>query len=436
MNGRGGRGDHGERGERRRHHRWAVLVVGAVLLLSGCTPADDAIDVPAQVETPLPAELTARLDAALAEAIALSGSTGALAGVWVPWAGTWVVAPGTTATTVSLPLDTGMSFRIGNNTAPMTCTVLLRLVEEGTVALDDLVSTHLTRLVGIDGITLGQLCGHTSGLADFTRALAPQFVGNPTRVWPTGELLANGMGLPRVATTGEAGTSDTGLVLLGLALQEATHQDWTSLYQRYILRPLGLTGTSLPGPQQLEIAGGHPNGYATVLDQAGNAVCGTVVDVTALSPSMAGVAGGAVSNLADLKTWTQSLARGSLLTEKQSEAQWAAFPARAGAPDWRREGLGGLQLGPLRGQTGSIPGFISAAFADPSSGLTVVVAFNNSTSGRGFAEAAARPLLAIASTAPAAAGEQAPVTALPWSEDEATQAVQAAMVCPPAAPAG
>lgn len=69
----------------------AAFAVTTAMLLSGCTGTAGAGGGSGpQVQAPFPAEITDRLNAALAEAITQSGSTGALAGVWAPWAGQWV----------------------------------------------------------------------------------------------------------------------------------------------------------------------------------------------------------------------------------------------------------------------------------------------------------------------------------------------------------
>ncbi|HSP51700.1 MAG TPA: serine hydrolase domain-containing protein [Cryobacterium sp.] len=410
-----------------------ALVLAAALVLTACTAATDASpQARRQVAAPFSPGVSAQLDAVLAEAKTLSGSTGAIAGVWAPWAGTWVASPGSTSTTSPGLLSPEMRFRIGTNTTALTCTVLLRLVEDKQVRLDDAVSDYLPRVVGLDGITLGQLCRNTSGLADHSSLLAPQIVANPTRKWSTREVVASGTGAPRVALPGGTWSpSDTGVVLLGLALQQATGRDWPWLYRHYLFEPLGMTNTSLPSPGELAVPGPSPRGYTTALDPAGLARCGSVVDVTQLSPSVGGVAAGAVSNLEDLKIWAQALAAGTLLAEESTDAQWAPVLPLAGAPSWRQHGLGAERFGPLIGQSGEIPGFISAAMADPASGLTVVVAFNNSTSGRGFAEAVARRLAAVAGAAPAAAtGEvPAPRLDLPWTEEQVAAEIRAAVVC-------
>ena len=416
---------------RLRHHRGPALVLSAALVLTACTAATDASPAARrQAAAPFSAAVTARLDAVLAEAKTLSGSTGAIAGVWAPWAGTWVVSRGSVSMTSPGALTPEMRFRIGTNTTALTCTVLLRIVEEGQVGLNDPVSTYLPTVVGLDGITLGQLCRNTSGLGDHSPLLAPQIVANPTRQWSTREVVASGTGAPRVALPGGTWSpSDTGVVLLGLVLQRATGRDWPWLYRHYVFEPLGMEDTNLPMLGEAEIPKPSPRGYAAALDPAGNARCASMLDVTVLSPSVGGVAAGAISTLSDMKIWSQALASGSLLSEESTDAQWAPVLAGSGAPSWRQHGFGAEQFGPLLGQSGEIPGFISAAMSDPASGLTVVVAFNNSTSGRGFAEAVARRLAAVAGAASASGEMPAPRLDLPWTEDQVAAEIQAAAVC-------
>ncbi|WP_345065907.1 serine hydrolase domain-containing protein [Leifsonia kafniensis] len=417
-----------------------AVVISATLLLSGCTLAADAkTSERAEATTPFSSEITGQLEAALTGAMTQAGASGAIVGVWAPWAGAWTAAPGTTTLTGHEKLSTDMRFRIGTNTTAMTCTVLLKLVEEKRVALSDPVSKYLERVPGIDDITLGQLCQNTSGLADYTGQLGAQFVNNPTRDWPPLEVASAGMAAARTAKPGGGFTpSNTGIVLLGMALEVATHQDWDTLFQKYIFEPLNLTSTSFPGPNELSIPGSHPHGYAASLGQGGQLVCESVLDETQLSNSMAGVAGGVVSTVSDLKVWAQALAEGQLLSKKTTDAQWATIPAGANTVSWNTYGLGASQLGPLRGSDGSIPGFLSATYADPVSGLTIVVMLNNSTAGASFAKNLALQLASIAAAAPAVGSATAPTITLPWSEADTVQALASTPACPPveAAPAG
>ena len=375
------------------------------------------------------AEIAGQLDAAVAEAMTLSGSSGALVGVWSA-AGEWTAASGTTEIGGSVPMSAGMHFRIGTNTTAMTCTVLLRLVDKGTVALDDEVSTYLPRIVGVAGVTLGQLCQGTSGLGSYGPVLAAEFVHNPVRSWPAMELVSQGLAAPRSGVPGSHWSqSNTGIVLLGMALERATGTKWPALYDQYIFHPLGLHDTSYPHAGDLDLPAPHAHGYAATVGVDGP-VCTSITDSTLLSSSMSGVAGGVVSTLADMKIWSSALAAGSLLSETATDAQWATVPEDVAAPSWKRYGLGAEQIGPLRGGSGSIPGFISATLADPDEALTVVVALNNSSAGDQFALALARRLAAIMAQAPAEDAGEPSWAPLPWSDDQARSDLGAAGACP------
>ena len=331
-------------------------------------------------------------------------------------------------------MSTNMRFRIGTNTTSMTCTVLLRLVDAGRVRLDDTLSTYLTRSAGVEDVTFRQLCRNTSGLVDYYSDLAPQFVNNPTREWPPSELVSSGLAATRTAGPSRTwARSNTGIMLLGMALQSATSQDWASLYRQYIFEPLGMSDSSFPAPGQLEIPGPHPQGYVTEVGPAGRPACETVRDVTRLSNSMSGVAGGVVSTVNDMKTWARALAEGRLVSDELMDAQWATVVQGESSPSWQRYGLGAQQLGPLRGNAGAIPGFISATLADPSSGLTVVVVLNNSSAGAGFARTLAERLASIAAKAPPAGSVPAPRIDLPWSEEQTIVSMLAGAVCQPPA---
>lgn len=416
----------GKRAHRTRVVR-VVALLGVCCALTACT-ADATVY--GQRNEPLPAQITSQLEAAMSSAMTQADASGAIVGVWVPWGGTWLQSPGTTTRGGDAPLTTDMRFRIGTTTTAMTCTVLLRLVDDGRVSLSDEVATYLPALVGLEGLTLAHLCQNTSGLSDFTPMLTPQFVNTPAREWPARELVANALGKPRTAAPGtEWASSDSGIVLLGMALEAATQRSWDWLYRHYIFDPLGMSDTSFPDSNDLTIPGAHPHGYVSL------GGCADVRDTTEMTNSVAGVAGGVVSTLDDLKTWAQALASERLLTPESADAQWTTVPAGAAAPAWQGYGLGVWQLGTLRGSAGAIPGFLSAALADPATGLTVVVMLNNSTAGAGLARSLAQELAAIASKTPTADGQPAPTVGLPWSVEQAGAGVGAAP-CPAAPPAG
>lgn len=412
----------------------AFALIAGALVTSSCTgPAPVTAQGPTQASGSLPSAVEKQLSAAVTDAMKLADASGAIAGVWAPWSGSWTAAEGMTARKDGEPMTTQMTFRIGQNTRSMTCTVLLALVDDGTVKLDDPVTKYLPFMADIEGITLEQLCRNTSGLGDYTTALAAQFVNNPTRAWPQMELLTDGLAEARPGAPGEKfSSSDAGYFLLGLALQKASGETWTQLYQKYIFERLGMTASSFPESNPFSFPGTHPQGYATALAAGGSPQCGTVLTETNLSSSMAWTAGGVISSLADMKVYAQALADGGLISPESKKAQWTTVALGGDAPTWEGYGLGVETSGPLRGHSGQIPGFITATLSDPKSGLTVVVMLNNSSSGAAFAQTLARQLASIASKAPARKGT-APVIALPWSSEQAGAALKTLAVCQPPA---
>jgi D-alanyl-D-alanine carboxypeptidase len=388
------------------------------------------------VDGTLAEDVTAQLDAVLVVAVALSGSSGGVAAVRAPWAGEWSGASGAVDFGENAaPAQTETEFHMTTLTTEITCTVLLRLVEEGTVALDDEVSDYVDWIPGLDGITLEQLCRHTSGLADYYPSLRSHFVSNPERPWPANELVSNGLALSRVGPPGElVRESRTGILLLVLALERRTGRSWSDLADRYVFTPLGLEVTRLPPPEETE----HPDAfgaYSAGIAQNGAIDCAVLVDDSKQSSAMGGAAAGGVSNLDEAVMLSEAFATGALLAEGTARTQWATIPFGGSAPAWQTMGIGGQQYGPLRGSAGESAGALTAAFTDPDSGLTVVVALNNSTSGADFVREVAFALASIASKAAPVPERELPLVELPWSLEQATAKMQELAKCPTAPPA-
>ncbi|MGO4595781.1 serine hydrolase domain-containing protein [Leifsonia sp. 2TAF2] len=417
----------------RRDTRFGRIALAATagivaLILAGCTSVSGSANPPEQQSGGFSKDVEKRLSTAVTDAMKLADASAGFAGVWAPWSGSWSDAQGTTTRGGSKPVTDDMTFRIGQNTVPMTCTVLLELVDEGRIGLDDPLTKWLPGLVGVEGITMRELCQSTSGLGDYVAQLNPKFVMNPRRQWPPLELASDGIAMQKFGTPGEKyGRSATNAVLVGMALENATSRSWQELYKQYVFDKLGMSASTLPGSSQFSVPGAHPAGYAAGLDGAGAVVCEPMRDVSRLSPSQGWTAGGVVSNVHDLRAFGQALASGSLLSEKSRKAQ---VDAVVNGQSWQRYGLGVQLLGPLRGSTGSIPGYVSAVYSDPGSGLTVVVALNNSTPGAGFAQLLAQRLVSIVSKTPAKQKGAKVVASLPWSEQQTVDAMAKSAPCP------
>jgi D-alanyl-D-alanine carboxypeptidase len=96
------------------------------------------------------------------------------------------------------PVEVSSPFRVASITKTLVAVVILQLVEEGRISLGDEVLARLTDefLVGelptlLEGVTVGDLLAHTSGLPDSARSreLADALKGDPERRWKTEEVL-------------------------------------------------------------------------------------------------------------------------------------------------------------------------------------------------------------------------------------------------------
>ena len=413
----------------------AIAALSAVALgLSACTGgAGSSTD--AAVNT-VDAALADGIQAAVQSAMDLSGSTSAIVGVWQGEDAAYVqgFGEGTTASS---------RFRAAQTSQPVMCALLLDLVEQGRLSLDGEISEELPRQVGIDGITYRQLCAGTSGLADFKSGISEIFVNNPTRQWPDRELTAQSLAHSPLSWPGlDVHLSDSGALMLGRALQIGQSERLPELLRSHVFEQAGMTSSYYPENTYTDTT--LPSGSlpGTVYPSwEGAPVCDVgPKSAREVSPSMLGGAGATVTTVTDLKNFYQQYLGGAFGTgsaelitttvtneNPQRDGNGEPLPPAEGAvpdPNARFWGFGLEQVGPLYGMSGSITGTISAAYHDPQTGFTVVVALNNSTAGADFARILALQLSALG-------GED-----VWWTAEDQAAALAARAVCPqPAEPA-
>jgi D-alanyl-D-alanine carboxypeptidase len=407
-------------------------IVAASLVISGCA-ADESveIDVPAQVDAAFAEETQAELEAAVTHAIAATGSTGAVVGVWAPWSGSLVSGFGVESVTYATPVTDDMEFRIAQVTRAMTCDVLYAVADEGTVRLDDSVTEWVQGVPDLSDVTLAQLCDSTSGIGSYSAQLSGLFLTNPSRVWNARELASYGLGQPRTGEPGAAyRSSDAGYLLLATALENATGRSAAELFDDHVFDPLDLTTTQLPdGVPAPAGTGSVLTGLYSQRNAEGAWNCAEPLDVTEMSASSGFTDSGVVSDIRDLGRYVQALATDALLPEGVDRFD-EPYAMDSGAPSWYSTRGGAVLAGSLVGQFGSVPGYLTAAFSDPDSGLTVAVVLNNSAGGGAFAQYLAWELAAIASKVPAPEGGTAPEAGLPWTAQQYHDAIASSAICP------
>lgn len=409
----------------------ATLV--AVLALTGCSNGTTVeIDVPAQASGSLPDDTVQQLQDAVTEAMAATGASGAIVGVWAPWSGSWVSGLGTTTVGGSTEVDPDMTFRAGRITRAMTCDVLYSLDADGVLDVDAAVTDYVSSVPNLSDVSLRELCDSTSGVGSYTAQLQPLWLGNPDRVWNPRELAA--YGLAESSRLGEGTNyrdSDAGYLLLGLALERASGMSAAELYEKYITEPLALDATSLPG-SKAAAPGDGPVLTGTVSRRVdGKYNCAEPEDITEISASIAYTDAGIVSDIEDLGRYTQALAARTLMPADTDRYDDPKAPGSKSS-EWNKRAGGAALVGSLVGQLGAVPGYASASFADPTTGLTVSVVLNNSAAGGSMAGYLAWELAALASKAPAAGGATAPEAGLPWTAEQFAKIIDDNAICAPA----
>lgn len=409
-----------------------VCALTLVVALAACSaPPASRVDLPEQTDAALPEETAQQLTDAATHAMAATGSSGAIIGVWAPWSGALVTGLGTQQPGgEGAKVATDLTFRAAQVTRAMTCDLLYSLADAGTVSLDDSVTEYVSGIADLTDVTLEQLCDGTSGIGSYSGQLLGSWLSNPARVWNPRELASYGLGVDRSGEPGAAyRSSDAGYVLLGLALQRASGKSAAQLIDDYVASPLGLERTWLPTASSEPDADTTLAGYLTRKGATEKGSCATPIDVSGLSTSTGFTDSGVVTDIQDLGRYAQALAIGALHDGDAGRLD-GALPVSRTSPSWYTTSGGVAQAGSLIGQSGAVPGYATAAFADPDTGLTVAVVLNNSGAGAGPALWLAWELAAIASKAPAAAGQTVPEGGLPWTAQQYHDAITNAAICP------
>lgn len=310
--------------------RLSVLAVIGALALSGCTaaapePSPSASAAPSGAGTSGdPAEIAAIQDA-VQRVIDEQHVRAAIVRVT---RGDEVVLMQAWGESMSgVPATTDMHFRSGAVSIPQVSTVLLQLVDEGTVTIDDTLATWLPDVPNADRVTLGQLAQMTSGYADYVQSteFVTAFLSDPFRQWTPEELYPFGTDQPLFY---EPGTNwdyaHTNYVLLGLAIEQITGKPLAEVLRERVLDPLGMTETDDPGTPEIQQPVLHA--YDSERRELLGVAAGVrfIEDSTYWNPSWS-LARGAVQNtdVTDMATVMRAIGRGDLLSEESHALQIA-----------------------------------------------------------------------------------------------------------------
>ncbi|HEY0687660.1 MAG TPA: serine hydrolase domain-containing protein, partial [Kribbella sp.] len=181
----------------------------------------------------LPVDWTARLTELAAEA----DVPGAVLGIWSD--GEQTIAPyGVLSRATGLEVTADSVFQVGSITKPWTATMIMQLVDEGRLALDDVVVKLLPE-VQIDGqVTVRHLLTHISGIdgdiftdtgrGDDCLERYVELLGGAAQLFPPGAAYSY---------------CNAGFVLLGRIIEVLDSRTWDESLRARLIAPLGLTAT-------------------------------------------------------------------------------------------------------------------------------------------------------------------------------------------------
>ncbi|MER5179202.1 serine hydrolase domain-containing protein [Streptomyces sp. NPDC002896] len=264
-------------------------------------------------ETCIPADTAEFVKNAVGESLKKYKLNAAMAGVWVDGERISTVASGESMTGV--PASTDMHVRIGAVAIPYLTTELLRLVDQGKVALDDRISRWRPDLPRADEITLKMLASTTSGYSDYVRdrKFVADLYKNPFRQWTSDELVKISVSKPLEKPPGTGFVySHANWQILGDIISKVEKKPLADVMRNDILKPLGLTQTENPSTAEIT---------APVLHAFDNER-GVFEDSTYWNPSWT-LAPGAVmtATLDDMGKSVAALGEGTLLTPESHRLQ-------------------------------------------------------------------------------------------------------------------
>lgn len=286
----------------------------------------------------------------------------------------FIVTAGTTKRHGGDPLSGSETLRLGSITKTYMAALALQLAREGALRLDAPISSYLERTTmdrlprGLDPM-VRQLLNHSSGIPDY---YSERFYREDwKRDQPlTPELALHAIrGLPPSSKPGTRfDYSNTNYQVLALVIEAATGQPVDRLLHDRLIAPLGLTATyfDVPSPP-----GDVIHGYGSPFDPW---------EETFAYRENSGPDGGMFATASDVAKWLRALFAKDGAFRELGLAM-VDNPLEDGPR--KRQGLG-VEIIVARsgemivGHTGSIDGYLSAAFYVPSADTVLVIHANRS----------------------------------------------------------
>ncbi|SDS70222.1 CubicO group peptidase, beta-lactamase class C family [Formosa sp. Hel1_31_208] len=222
-------------------------------------------------------------------------------------------------------LNLNSQFRLASVSKQFTGMAIMKLKEKGQLDYDQKVNSILSDFP-YDNITVRHLLHHTSGVTDYERLIAENFVKeDPTKTYILGndEILNTFYRVdPELDfQPGEKWEySNTGYLVLATIVEKISGQHFRQFLKEQIFDPVGMTHTTLY-KYQMDADPEMPNrvfGYQTALNQ--NEFIPNDYDIV---NDVRGD-GGIYSTLEDLYNWNMALANYTIISKDYLDEAWAS----------------------------------------------------------------------------------------------------------------
>jgi D-alanyl-D-alanine carboxypeptidase len=288
----------------------------------------------------------------------------ALIGIWDGAGHSFIRVFGYSDLQKRVPLSTADHFRIGSNTKTFVVATLLQLVAEKKLGLDDTLSRFSlgVTIPNAKNITVRELSDMRSGL--FEAYDTPQFAALnwkvPKNYDPRMLVRWAAQQKPYFAPNKGYHYSNTNYILLGLIIETLTHDTVGNQIRKRLIEPFRLTQTVFPTTEAMP--GPWARGYTLDNQRDWQDISNTVPVQFMWS------AGAMISDMNDIRRWmklfTTGVAGGA--GTYHDLVNCIPFLGNTGF------GLGVTCSEGWYGYTGALPGYNTADYYSPKTGITVV----------------------------------------------------------------
>jgi CubicO group peptidase (beta-lactamase class C family) len=269
-----------------------------------------------------------------------------------------------------IPNDENTVFNIASITKTFTAALILKLQEQGKLAVSDALSKYYPGYPNGDRITIHHLLSHTAGILDYLQQTEFQAI-NQSKPVDLEKMISFFRDKPLLFEPGTAFRySNSDYTLLGYIIEKLTGLPYGSALEKYIFKPLHLDQTSYGPPKNknLHVGTGYMMCYKNFQRSS------FVVD-----PSISYATGAIYSTVTDLYKWHQVLQKNKFLSKRSLLAAYTHDKGPYGY-GWFTDSLYGRQR---VSHDGNIPGYKSNINRFPQDDVCVIALSNANNSGVG-----------------------------------------------------